>query len=155
MLTRHLAASFAVAAGEHSALATVDALLQQCHTDEQRALGTTDSAALYDFDAAARVDGDEAAQRELEEDLASAVGGMRSFAQSFATHLRDDARRVDRLAALQRTGGEGMGGNMRGLLDFEKLASGLGLMRLLYMALIAVGLTFVTLVFVYIDAMIF
>ena len=153
-LSRHLATSL-VSSTEHGALAAVDTLIAQCRAEAQSATDAAEVAPLFDDHAMERANDDEAAQRELEDDLTGAVGGMRAFADSFAAHLREDARRVDRLSALQRAGAESMGGNMRGLLDFERLAAGLGLMRLLYMSLLAIGLTLITLIFVYVDAMIF
>lgn len=158
MIQKHLAIDFNMNnKQERQIIDSIHELLEFYHTPEQKELqkSTRDPNVLYNFEKEEQFYTDKATQEELEEDLVDAVRVMKSFANSFSTHFKEDEKQIKRLTDLQSKNKSNMDVNMGSIVDFETLAKNLGFMKLIYMGLTAIALTIVTFIFIYIDALIF
>lgn len=94
-------------------------------------------------------------EKDLEEELISSVGKMKTYASSFSTHLNEDAKQLDRLAKLQKDNTASGDDNLDKIINFQKLSQDLSFFRLLKMSIISMILFVVTAGFIFVDSFLF
>ena len=93
--------------------------------------------------------------KEMEGELISSVEKMKEYATLFNEYLVKDRETLQKLSNVQKHTKKSGARNLHSLMDFEKLSKNLGFFRLLKMGLISSVLFVATLIFIWVDTLIF
>ena len=98
---------------------------------------------------------DDLTQSELEEELLNNVLVMRQMTVNISNQIKDDSEIVLELQTIQKVSRDSSAQNLSRLFDFNKMSSTMNAWSLFKKLVIAIVLFFITLIFIYIDSLMF